>query len=111
MLRKKEEFVPGGIRDITPHLIHRSKGLTVPTEGGIFDPTVFIFEVFPGFLNFFQVFPGFFNREIDFSIKESILSFILTQKSTDGRLRVIQKTPSQTRGIQVSKRHLKGRLS
>ena len=24
-----EKFVPGGIRDITPHLIHHSKGLTV----------------------------------------------------------------------------------
>ena len=31
MLREKnEEFVPGGIRDITPHLIYHSKGLTVP---------------------------------------------------------------------------------
>ena len=30
------------------------------TEGGIFDPTVLIFDVFPGFLMFFlQVFPGF----------------------------------------------------
>ena len=30
-----------------------------PTEGGIFDPTVLIFEVFLVFLRFRQVFPGF----------------------------------------------------
>ena len=28
--KKNEEFVPSGIRNITPHFIHHSKGLTVP---------------------------------------------------------------------------------
>ena len=48
---------------------HGIPGYGSPTEGGIFDPTVLIFEVVPGLLMFFHVFPCFFNREIDFSIK------------------------------------------
>ena len=41
-----------------------------PSEGGIFDPTVLMFEVFPCFLKFFPGFSRFYNREIDFSIKK-----------------------------------------
>ena len=44
------------------------------TEGGIFDPTVFISKFFPGFLMFFfKFYQVFVSGEIDFSIKTKIL--------------------------------------